>query len=682
MAQIYNLHGDNILNLREYFVGEANISENDFEQILATASEIFEKCLEPKTQGSITGLIYGHIQSGKTSVILTTMALAADNGYCRFVVITSDSIDIYDQTLNRIKNSLDNFQVFGKKELANCPKIHENSPLVLVSSKNSRSYLPKVTEIVDKLEWQNQPVIIIDDEADQASLDTNINDVTKPTSAVNQAIVDLRNNLNFHSYLQTTATPQCLLLQDNHSDFRPSFVVVTTPGKSYVGGNYLFDNENFQDSNHVRLVPWLDINRLRTSNNIPSTVKQSLLVFFLGAAILRLQGSKKKYTYLLHTSFKKDDHHLAYLLVDQFKNELIQQLKQAANTSIDNISSELLQELNDVYNDLSKTFNIEKNLSFKTVIEEITKKIISTEVVEINSSTGEGVSPNPARRHTIYIGGTKIGRGVTVKNLLVTYYGRDAQQPQMDTVLQHARMYGYRSNELPAIRIYLPNRLAQRFYFIHSSDNSIREKCQETQKPIQSIPLTTPGVRPTRKNVLNENTVDLRTYIAGRSYFPSIPISEALILNNQTEELDSLLSQKLYPDLKQPYQVSLDRLIEILNYNFSPEIANTTWKDTLIREAFSLLRNNNRYNNIGNLVVVNRNANIKKSESRNYAVIGGVLPGDAGVVPYGIDRNYPALLMTRTNGDKDPLVGWDGVPFWIPVLRFPDGNYAFSVNRS
>lgn len=89
--------------------------------------------------------------------------------------------------------------------------------------------------------------------------------------------------------------------------------------------------------------------------------------------------------------------------------------------------------------------------------------------------------------------------------------------------------------------------------------------------------------------------------------------------------------------------------------------------------------NQERYTNRGSLVIVNRSANIGKSADRNDQV-GAVLPGNIGNAPYGIDRNYPALLMTRTNGSQDK--GWNGNPFWIPVIRFPDGNYAFSVNES
>uniref|UniRef100_A0ACD5GNM4 Uncharacterized protein n=1 Tax=Desertifilum tharense IPPAS B-1220 TaxID=1781255 RepID=A0ACD5GNM4_9CYAN len=133
--------------------------------------------------------------------------------------MTSDLNDIYDQTLKRIKGALDSFQVFGKTEIRNNLAATPGLPLALVCSKNPRR-LQDVLNIVQQSNWQNEPVIIIDDEADQASLDTNINDLNRPTSAVNQGIVDLRNNLNSHTYLQTTATPQALLLQDSQSAFR------------------------------------------------------------------------------------------------------------------------------------------------------------------------------------------------------------------------------------------------------------------------------------------------------------------------------------------------------------------------------------------------------------------------------------------------------------------------------
>jgi hypothetical protein len=685
MAQINNPQGENITNLREYLQEDENISYEDFDKILQTASEIFERCLSPGELGAVQGLIYGHIQSGKTSVILTTIALAADNGYTNFIVMTSNLNDIYAQTLDRVKSSLDSFQVWGKNEFSNNQGNNPGMPLVLVSSKH-QGKLGDVSNIIQELHWQNLSVMIIDDEADQASLDTNINQPDKATSAINQAIVNLRGFLNSVVYLQTTATPQALLLQDTQSAFRPDFVVITEPGTGYFGGNYFFGNNDFDNSNHIHIVPSIDLTMLRNSNQIPDTVKDSLIIFFLGAAVLRLKGSRKKYTYLLHTSFKQEDHTQATQLVNRFKIELTNQLKIAVTNSINAISNPLLPKLENAYADLGKTF---ADLpEFDEVIAEVNRKIPSTEVIEINANTGQGISAHLSRKHTLYIGGTKIGRGVTVKNLLVTYYGRDANQPQMDTVLQHARMYGYRQNEVPAIRIYLPQHLAERFFDIHTSDNLVREQCQITHQAIESIPLPRVGLRPTRRNVLNENTVALVTYQGGRLYFPSRPISDPNELGNQTEELDNLLSPAKYPQTQHPYSVTIDEILEILRFPFATSNtgSNTSgkWKDELIQQSVSALKDSiEKYENTGSLVIVNRNSRLKKAFSRNYAELANVLPGGVGNRPYGVSPNNPALLMSRLTGELDPTGGgWDGVPFWVPVVRFPDGNYAFSVNYS
>ncbi|MBD1862339.1 MULTISPECIES: Z1 domain-containing protein [Trichocoleus] len=673
--------GNNIANLRDYLQREENISSQDFDSILRDATDILQRCTNPGEASYTQGLIYGNIQSGKTAVIITTMALAADNGYRNFIVMTSNLNDLYNQTLDRIQRSLDGFQVLGKRDFQRHAGSAVVMPLALVSSKNP-AVLRKVIGLVERASWQSQTTMIIDDEADQASLDTNVNDPNRPRSATNQQITNLRQILASYVYLQTTATPQALLLQNKNSLFRPNFVVPTTSGTGYVGGNYFFSSDDFGNSDHVRVVPFIDVTNLRNNNNIPDTVAQSLLVFFVGAAILRIQGSTKNYTYLLHTSFRQADHSLATRLVDEYKNQLAVELTLADRNSIDAAPAHFREGLEQAYADMERTFS--NTPPFEEVIAEAARAIASTEVIEINSTTGAGVSPNPSRRHTLYIGGTKIGRGVTIKNLLVTYYGRDALYPQIDTVLQHARMYGYRQAELPAIRIYLPQHLGIRFYDIHRTDDILREKCRISHSAIPVIPLMARNIRPTRKNVLDDNTVDLSAYLGGQQYFPLLPISQPDFLGNQTEMLDNYLNTY---DERISYSITADDLLWFLNFNFAAPESRGTWRDELIRQVISSLRNLPQYGNRACLLIVSRNSERKKDKSREYRGIGSVLPGGFTPSRYGVPTDCPTLLLTRFNGDIDRLPdgtnrGWDGVPFWVPVVQLPDGNYAFSINHS
>ena len=681
----YSVSGNNIRNLREYLHREEKISFQDFDNILRDAQDIFSRCLPLGEHGAIKGLIYGHVQSGKTAIILTTMALAADNGCRNFIVLTSNINDLYDQTLGRIKKSLDGFEVLGKKDFQRYSGFDVDTVRVLVSSKHGKT-LEKVANLSLRLGWQNESTFIIDDEADQASLNTNINKPEKGVSKINHQITSIRQTLQSCTYLQTTATPQALLLQDKNSNFRPDFVVSTTAGSGYIGGNHYFINdESTEISPHIRIVPTIDPDNLRTSNSLPDSIALSIVTFFLGSAVLRLKGNTKKYTYLLHTSFKQADHSVMFRLVDEFRNELAIELNLTVRSPSAGSSAIFSNYLDRVYTDLSNTFEDIPNL--QEIIREVVHKIASTEVIEANSFTKQGVKPEPDRQHTLYIGGTKMSRGVTFKNLLVTYYGRDSQTPQIDTVLQHARMYGYRSGELPAIRIYLPQNLSNRFSDIHISDNIMREKCRSTHAAIPIIPLMSRNLKPTRGNVLSNLTVDLGTYYGGVEYFPLLPVSDPSILKNQTEIIDNLLST--YKD-KVPYEMTIDQLFYILSpdFFFAASDSPGAWRDDLIREALSALKSMPKYGDRASLLIYNRKAKIGKVKKYAFKALGAVIPERSpNNIVNSLPRDRPALILTRNDGKVEITSeginkGWDNHPFWIPLVRFPEGNYAFSVNYS
>ena len=178
------------------------IASSDCDVIVRTAINILNKCVSLGEEGSTQGLIYGNIQSGKTAVIIAAIAIGLDNGYENFVVLTSDLNDLYQQTFDRIQSSLHGARVLGKMDFRNPTGIAQNVPLIFVSSKNV-TVLPRLATAIDQLGRNAENFLIIDDEADQASLNTNVNN-DRPLSGVNREIIELRNSLSAHSFLQTT----------------------------------------------------------------------------------------------------------------------------------------------------------------------------------------------------------------------------------------------------------------------------------------------------------------------------------------------------------------------------------------------------------------------------------------------------------------------------------------------
>src|SRR6185295_720641 len=106
------------------------------------------------------------------------------------------------------------------------------------------------------------------------------------------------------------------------------------------------------------------------------------------------------------------------------------------------------------YEELKKTLNPAPPL--EEILDRIRKRLPRREVPIVNSANS---AVDFSRQLNFIIGGNILGRGLTIDNLLVTYYLRRARVSQMDTVLQHARMFGYRQLLMPYTRVFLPDSL-------------------------------------------------------------------------------------------------------------------------------------------------------------------------------------------------------------------------------
>src|SRR6266550_3509235 len=248
-------HSDQVLELMRKQIG----NEEEVRDISETAREVADKWVNPLSGGKedINGLIYGLIQSGKTGVLTVTGAMGADEGYRTIIILTSDNDPLYEQTLGRAREAFPGIDIIGKQDFKDAEAFLQRIKgwtCAIVTTKNS-SLLKTLIENFKKGGVKGLTCLIIDDEADQASLNTRTGRADGTRSAINERLVELRAFFDKNTYLQVTATPQALFLQTPGHDFRPKFTVLSHPGAGYVGGEEFFG----EDSHLVREFPLNDI---------------------------------------------------------------------------------------------------------------------------------------------------------------------------------------------------------------------------------------------------------------------------------------------------------------------------------------------------------------------------------------------------------------------------------------
>ena len=154
----------------------------------------------------------------------------------------------------------------------------------------------------------------------------------------------------------------------------------------------------------------------------------------IGATYKRMHEADQNCAFLCHVSTRTDDHKHIVDLLRQYKMDLAAGAKAR--------KSGFITRMKAAYDDLGQTHQGLRETRFEELVEAIEFFSPGITVNLVNGLTDEDVIVKSP--YNLFVGGNKLGRGVTIKNLLVSYYGRNPRKPQADTVLQHARMYGYR----------------------------------------------------------------------------------------------------------------------------------------------------------------------------------------------------------------------------------------------
>lgn len=231
------------------------------------------------------GLLLGNVQSGKTSQLFSVIADAADKGFKIFVLLTSDNVTLQEQTFTRALRLLDTFNVCGENDFLRLKEVGLRKPILVVIKKNSNILNSWRNNLSSLGYCKDQAIFIVDDEADSASLNTKIN--KKQISAIHNHLNQMRKLANGSIFLQVTATPQALLLQELSSSKiaqKPQFVHYIEPGKGYLGGEFFYSEPK---SYAIRFTKEDELDSLRNEEScIPEGLKESLFSFLIVGAHL------------------------------------------------------------------------------------------------------------------------------------------------------------------------------------------------------------------------------------------------------------------------------------------------------------------------------------------------------------------------------------------------------------
>jgi len=478
--------GEETLALLAHLTG---LSEAEKLSVREEAVGILGRCTPPRgADESQTGLVVGHVQSGKTMSFTTVAALARDNGYHVVVVITGTSVPLFTQSTGRLERDLRlhvradrAWQPFKNPRFRDRARDRQaiqatlddwrdgtvpaaQRETILIAVMKNHRHLSSLTLLLEQLDLRGIPALIIDDEADQAGLNTQVRQGEQSTTY--RRLLALRQALPHHSYLQYTATPQAPLLINLIDVLSPRFAKVLTPGADYVGGRELFAG----DQRLVEVIPPQEIpTRDAPLREPPPSLLRAMQVFFIGVAAGHvLDGLRGNRSMMVHPSQEVLRHAEYGHWVNQARQQWIETLSLRAENPD---RQDLVEDFRRAYEDVAST--APEVPTFEVLCAQLPRALRRTRITEVNAARGGTPEVEWRSEYAhILVGGQALDRGFTVEGLTVTYMPRSMGVGNADTIQQRARFLGYKRPYLGYCRVFLEGTVldAYRRYVVHEED--------------------------------------------------------------------------------------------------------------------------------------------------------------------------------------------------------------------
>lgn len=442
------------------------------------------------------GLVLGFVQSGKTANFTATIAKAADAGYRLFIVLSGVHNSLRRQTQLRIDEQLvdrhptrwvpltDEHRDFGKPVRALPLLGSPDLRCIAVVKKN----VSRMTHLRDWLHeaqnhggLENCPVLIIDDEADQASPNA-ARDPELDRTKINQRLTELL-RLPRVAYVGYTATPFANVLVNpaDATDIYPrSFIYALPKPQTYFGSRELFgaavseDESSAADEPHdmIRIVSEDEAAEHSTSNlladgpAVTASLAEAIRWFVLATTARRVRsGVAKHSSMLIHTTMRVDPQ-LAYIdPIRAFVKKL----------GVDILEGDL-DVLRSLWNREAEAEPASRHdlapVSFDDLIPALPTTVDEVKVLADNGLSTDRLVYDHEPATVIAIGGNTLSRGLTLEGLVSSYFLRSSNT--YDTLLQMGRWFGYRPGYGDLPRIWTTQQLADDFAFLSDVEDSLR----------------------------------------------------------------------------------------------------------------------------------------------------------------------------------------------------------------
>lgn len=519
----------------------------------------------------VKGLVIGNVQSGKTANMAALMAMAADCGWNMFIILSGTIDNLRQQTQNRLLNDLNrpgNLNWFGLEHLSKKPAYGQRAQDLHFEDGSKQRYftvcLKNPGRLRGLIQWlqsdsnkqRQMRILVIDDEADQAGINTaNIASTTIKT--INKLIRDLVNGRNEKSkeieakyramnYIGYTATPYANVLNEAGEDslYPHNFISTLSISKEYFGPQQIFGLEGGEggeyDYDGLDIVNTIDESDLEVikdihegeSHYIPVTLENAICWFMCGVACMRIWDYKKPISMLIHTSQKTKHHaNIAEVVKNWISSrkfeDIIDKCEDVWRQETERFS---LKKFREQYPDYARRDEeINQYPNFENVKKQI-KILLDHEITNIpldddkeltyhngihmcvdncknNGINDDGMyvrlayptsdnMPSPAPAFII-IGGATLSRGLTIEGLLSTFFLRSVSQA--DTLMQMGRWFGYRKGYELLPRLWITTKTKEQFKFLSALDQELRDEIHEMETLGKSPAQYGPRVKNTPK---------------------------------------------------------------------------------------------------------------------------------------------------------------------------------------